>query len=194
MGTLQIIEQSTDCHELCSYCQKEKQSWMRSRKTKVRFFFSFPLCSWGSEWSYLNSVHTDSKCPGWKSFLEKGHKINQDSKCHLKGLRLMKIKQCKHSRSSFLWRMLNEVSEGDWRCRSKQNDFCWAPLHLPLCQLSQGHLGSSTELEQAAPTHEQGMGREELAQLQRHLESPSLRYWGWASDAPILFLEASIQE
>ena len=72
--------------------------------------------------------------------------------------------------------MLNEVSEGDWRCRSKQNDFCWAPLHLPLCQLSQGHLGSSTELEQAAPTHEQGMGREELAQLQRHLESPSLRY------------------
>ena len=144
------------------------------QENKGVIFFS-PLCSWGSEWSYLNSVHTDSKCPGWKSFLEKGHKINQDSKCHLKGLRLMKIKQCKHSRSSFLCRMLNEVSEGNGRCGSKQNAFCWAPLHLPPCWQS-GVLGAALNWNRR---HLQAMGREGLAQLQRGLQSPSSRYWGW---------------
>lgn len=135
----------------------------------------FPLCSWGSEWSYLNSVHTDSKCPGWKSFLEKGHKINQDSKCHPKGLRLMKIKQCKHPRSSFLCRMLNEVSKGTGGADLNRMLFAGL-LCVSLLADWVGRLGSSTELEQVAPPRARGMGREGLAWLQRGLQRSSSRY------------------
>ena len=168
----------------------KREAVMNEEQENIGVFF--PLCSWGSEWSYLNSVHADSKCPGWKSFLEKGHKINQDSKCHPKGLRLMKIKQCKHSRSSFLCRMLNEVSEGDGRCGSKQNAFCWAPLHLPPCWLSRAS-GEQHWTGTGGTYSCKGNGQGGVGLTAEGSTAFIIKIWGWASGAPILFLEASIQ-
>ena len=74
------------------------------------YFFFSPHVAEDLSGECLNTIHTDSKCPDLEGLLEKI--IKPIKKMPSKEIKLIQVKQCKHSEFSFVSLMLNEVSEG----------------------------------------------------------------------------------
>lgn len=101
------------------------------------YFFFSPHVTEDLNGECLNSIHTDSKCPDLEGLLEKI--IKPIKKMPSKEIKLIQVKQCKHSEFCFVSLMLNEVSEGGMEMRIQSAVLVVAYLHSLFAAWNHSH-------------------------------------------------------